>query len=107
IYQFLAAVLQLYFENKPEGEILRRLIALIHAPLEKAGFPIHGNDAFERLEAMLNAVYPARKLRDCGMHEDEIEDFSRSVMETKQRLIVASYIPFTEEHAKTVYRRRY
>ncbi len=107
IYQFLTAVLQLYLEAKPEGEILRRLVALIRAPLEKAGFPIRGGDAFSRLEEMLNAVYPARRLHECGMIEDEIGIFAESVMRTKQRLIIASYIPFTEEHAKIVYRRRY
>lgn len=107
IYQFLTAVLQLYLENKPEGEVLRRLISLIRSPLERAGFPIRGDDAFERLEAMLNAVYPARRLRECGMIKDEIGGFAASVMRTKQRLISASYIPFTEEHAKEVYKRRF
>jgi 4-hydroxybutyrate dehydrogenase len=107
VYQFLAAVLQLYLEKNPEGEILQRLINLIRSPLENAGFPIRGDDVFEKLEAMLNAVYPARRLHECGMVEDEIGIFAENIIRTKQRLIVASYIPFTEEHAKTVYRRRF
>lgn len=107
IYQFLSAVLQLYLEKNPEGEVLRRLIELLLPSLEKAGFPVHGDDVFGQLEAMLNAVHPARRLRDCGMVEEEIGSFAENIIRTKQRLIVASYIPFTEEHAKTVYRRRY
>jgi 4-hydroxybutyrate dehydrogenase len=107
VYQFLSAVLQLYLENNPEGEILLRLIGLLRAPLEKAGFPIRNGNAFEKLEAMLNAVHPAHRLHECGMVEDEIGSFAENIIRTKQRLIVASYIPFTEEHAKTVYRRRY
>lgn len=107
VYQFLSAVLQLYLEKNPEGEILRRLIALLRSPLEKAGFPVRGDDVFERFEDMLNALQPARRLRECGMVEDEIGSFAENIIRTKQRLIIASYIPFAEEHAKTIYRRRY
>lgn len=107
VYQFLTAVFQLYLDEKPEGELLARLVGLIRRPLERAGFQARGADAFDRLEEMLNAVLPARKLSECGMAESEIGTFAENIMRTKQRLIVASYIPFTEEHARSVYRRRY
>jgi hypothetical protein len=41
------------------------------------------------------------------MKEEEIETFCDSLIESKQRLLAASYVPFTREMMVEAYKRRF
>ena len=41
------------------------------------------------------------------MTEQDIKPFTESIFASKQRLLVASYVPFTREQAAEIYRRRF
>jgi len=104
IYQFLVPVLTLYRRERPGG-LLERLESILSAGLQKVGYP-DGGDVFAQLQDMLERLCPLRPLHMAGMTERDILPFANSIMLSKQRLLVASYIPFTEEHAVEIYRQR-
>ena len=79
---------------------------IVEKPLQEAGFAGEA-PVFERLEKMLNQLYPNRPLRETGMTEQDIKPFTESIFASKQRLLVASYVPFTREQAAEIYRRRF
>ena len=105
IYQFLTAVFSIYDQIRPEGA-LAELKDIVEKPLQEAGFAGEA-PVFERLEKMLNQLYPNRPLRETGMTEQDIKPFTESIFASKQRLLVASYVPFTREQAAEIYRRRF
>ncbi len=105
IYEFLTAVFTLYMRENPNGSLLCELADIIEKPLKKAGITDGGN-VFERLDVMLNKLLPNRRLSECGMTEADIEPFVESVFASKQRLLVASYVPFTRDMAKDIYLAR-
>lgn len=107
VYQFLGTVMSIYLRERPDGEIIRELAEIVRKPVERAGFMGDDMDIFDRMQAMLSSVCPMRPLREAGMKEEEIETFCDSLIESKQRLLTASYVPFTRTLLKEAYRRRF
>lgn len=103
IYQFLTAVFT-YYENTSDGPLLEELRQLLEPSLRRAGF--HTGAVFSDLERLLNQLYPTRNLSACGMTEDDIQPFVENIFQAKQRLLAASYAPFTPENAADIYRQR-
>jgi 4-hydroxybutyrate dehydrogenase len=106
VYQYLIPVLKLYERECPDGERLAELREMLAPALARAGFPAHGSDTFDQLQAMLNSLFPLRTMTEAGMTEADIEPFSRNIIETKQRLLTKAYLPFREEWAAELYRER-
>ncbi|MGI6160433.1 MAG: 4-hydroxybutyrate dehydrogenase [Christensenellales bacterium] len=105
-YQFFAQVFNLYKNEKPGGKI-DEIATLIRGYLDKAGIESTDENVFEKLEEMLGRLEPLKSLREYGMKEEEIDVFAQSVMDNQQRLLVNSYVPFTLEHARMIYKNRY
>ena len=105
-YQFFTEVFNLYLEKKPDNRI-DDLANVIAAQLEKVGIACGEKDVFVKLEEMLGKLLPLKDLHEYGMKEEEIDSFAKSVIENQQRLLVNSYIPFTEEYARMIYRNRF
>ena len=103
IYQFLAPVFRFY-EDRADGPLLEELRQLMVPALKRAG--VYSGHAFDDLETLLEQVYPNRRLRKCGMTEADVEPFVRNIFQAKQRLLTASYCPFTEADAAAIYRAR-
>ena len=98
IYMLFGAVLRVYEEADPNGELLRykQLVArALECPVE---------EAIPQLTALLERIVPLRPLRDCGFTEQDIVDFPQSVEINQQRLISNSYIPMTQELMQRIYR---
>lgn len=105
-YQFFTQVFNLYASEKP-GKKLETLSNIIIAQLKKAGIQCGVADAFTKLDEFLGKLLPLKSLKEYGMKEEEIDTFAESVIANQQRLLVNSYIPFTVEHARKIYRNRY
>ena len=103
IYLFLTAVFA-YYERQKDGPLLEELRQLLTPALTRAG--VFTGRAFSDLEKLLNRVYPARWLGECGMKESDVEPFVENIFREKQRLLAASYVPFTEEAAAAIYREK-
>jgi len=106
VYQYLIPVLNLYLREHHDGKRLNELIEMINPILRRAGFLTHGDDVFDQLQRMLNAICPLRTMSEVGMTHDDIEPFTRNIVETKQRLLTKAYIPFKEEMAIELYKER-
>lgn len=103
IYLFLTAVFSFY-ERQGDGPLLEELRLLIRPSLQRAG--VYTGHVFDDLECLLNKLYPARSLTACGMGEADVAPFVENIFQAKQRLLQASYIPFTREAASAVYREK-
>jgi 4-hydroxybutyrate dehydrogenase len=106
IYQFLTTVFDIYERENPKEGLLTELKEIISRPLEKAGFHTGQEGIFQTLEALFNKVYPSRPLSACGMTEGDIEPFVENIFQSKQRLLNASYIPFTKDMAREAFKKR-
>jgi len=62
------------------------------------------NDAFVALAKLLDCVLPLKKLREYGMTEPDIDDFTTNVMEKQGRLTANNYVPLDEGRVKAIYR---
>ncbi|MDD5017801.1 MAG: 4-hydroxybutyrate dehydrogenase [Eubacteriales bacterium] len=105
-YQFFTEVFSIYKREKG-GKKLNVLSNMIMRELGKLDIECDGKDTFNQLGEMLGRLQPLKKLREYGMQKEEIEIFSKSVMDNQQRLLVNSYIPFTIDHAREIYGNRY
>ncbi len=105
IYQFLCPVFRLY-QREAGGSALEEVLDMAEKPLRKCGLFTARKEIFTQLEAMFNRVLPLRSLGEAGMKPEDVEPFANSILATKQRLLVASYVPFTREMAVEIYRER-
>lgn len=105
-YQFLTAVMKLYHKKNPCGELLMKMKDIIIPLLKKFDESTTYDSAFDVLEQVLNAVLPQRRLRECGMTEDDIKPFAEGIIETKMRLIKTSYVDFIIDDAIDIFTTR-
>lgn len=103
ICQFLTAVFT-HYEEAADGPLLEELRQLLIPALRRTGLDTAA--PFAGLERLLNQLCPPRRLREAGMTEADIAPFVESIFQTKQRLLTASYVPFTPAEAEMVYRLR-
>ncbi len=103
IYEFLTEVF-CHYEQTKGGSLLTELGELLRPALDCAG--IVYDSPFEGLGQLLNKVYPLRPLSACGMRDADIVPFAENVFAAKQRLLAASYGPFSIEDAMGIYQRR-
>lgn len=106
VYQFLIPVLNLYQDVCPDHPRFAALREMVKPALSKAGFATEDAVVFKELEKMLNGVFPLRTMGEVGMTEDDIEPFSKNIVETKQRLLTKALIPVNQEQVARMYRER-
>lgn len=96
-YQFFVEVLKYYEKKQPVGKIqdIKKLFADIIGSTE--------DDALEGLGNLLNKLLSLKPLREYGMKKEDINEFSKSVMEKQQRLLGNNYVPFTEQDLVNIY----
>ena len=97
-YAMFTGVLKNYMELRPEGELLKlnRFIA------DLIGCPI--SDVYDETEKLLNVLLPKKPLHAYGMKETEIEQFTDSVLENQQRLLVNNFAEFDRDRILKIYR---
>ncbi|MDO4554211.1 MAG: 4-hydroxybutyrate dehydrogenase [Lachnospiraceae bacterium] len=100
-YAMFTGVMKNYLEVKTDGEIdsLMNFIAeILKCPKM---------DVFEELDKLLSVLIPKKALHEYGMTEQEIVEFSDSVIENQQRLLVNNFVPFDRERILKIYRELY
>ena len=100
-YQFFMDVMELYELKKPGGKIrkLRQTIADV--------FGWEADSAFLRLRELLSNFMETRPLKDYGMTEVQIEEFTESTVQNQQRLLKNNYVELTKEEIREIFKRRY
>lgn len=100
-YAIFTGVMKNYMEIKSNGEIekLNQYIAGI------IGCDVH--NVYEELEKLLNCILMKKKLRDYGVTQEELEEFTDSVLENQGRLLANNFVPLDRERILKIYQELY
>ena len=96
-YAMFTGVLKNYMEIKQDGElaVMNRYLA----ELLGCGVP----EVYDRLEDLLNQILPKKPLHAYGVTEADLEEFTRSVMETQGRLMGNNFVPLDAARVLKIY----
>lgn len=100
-YSMFTGVMKNYMEIHTDGEIavLNRFIANI------LGCDI--DNVYEDLEKLLNYIVPKKALREYGMTEAQIMDFTESVLANQGRLLANNFVELDKNRIYKIYRELY
>lgn len=101
-YQFFTEVFKMYDKKNPGGKILDAKQVFAEA-LECS----EDSDVFNELEIFLNKLISKKPLREYGMIESQIEDFTNSTVENQQRLLANNYVELSKEEIKEIFTSLY
>ncbi len=96
-YAIFSGVMYNYLELKTDGAIaeLSAFIAdILECPVE---------NVFEELENLLNVLIPKKALHEYGMTEDQIDEFTDSVMENQGRLMANNFVVLDRDRVYKIY----
>lgn len=100
-YAMFTGVMKNYMEIKSDGEI-----AVLNQYLsERLG--CSPDAVYEELEKLLNNILEKKALHEYGMREEDIEQFTDSVLENQQRLLANNFVPLNRERIMKIYRELY
>lgn len=98
-YLLFTDVLKKYQEKNPDGE------KLVHLQKKLAGLMnCAPEEAFDRLDDLLGTLIEKKPIRDYGMTESQIEEFSDMTIENQQRLLQNQYVVLSREDIIAIYR---
>ncbi len=98
-YAVFTEVYETYQRLLPEGKIEdlnRHLAAILNCDVE---------NVYKNLEKLLNQILSRRRLRDYGVTEEDLNDFTETVMTKQGRLMANNYTKFDEQTVKQIYRK--
>lgn len=64
-------------------------------------------EVYDRLEDLLNQILPKKPLHAYGVTEADLEEFTRSVMETQGRLMGNNFVPLDAARVLKIYTELY
>ncbi|MCL1982875.1 MAG: 4-hydroxybutyrate dehydrogenase [Clostridiales bacterium] len=101
-YQFFTEVFKMYTRKKPDGKI-KEATGLFAKFLgcDPAG------DVYGELETFLNKLIAKKPLREYGMAESQIDDFTVSTIENQQRLLANNYVFLEKEEIREIFANLY
>lgn len=100
-YAMFTGVMKNYMELKSNGEIekLNRFIAGLIG-CEPAA-------VYESLEELLNVILMKKPLHSYGVTEEDLKEFTESVMVNQGRLMANNFVPLTQERVYKIYQELY
>lgn len=100
-YQMFIGVFKTYQRLNPEGKIaeLNQFLAGILNCEEK--------EVYVKIEELLNVLIPKKQLREYGLKEEELREFTQSVMTKQGRLMANNYVELSEETVYEIYKSLY
>ena len=96
-YEVFTGVMQKYLSVKKDGAIAE-LNAFMAEILDCD--PAH---VYEALESLLDSILHQKPLREYGMTEQNLEEFTVSVMENQQRLLQNNFVPLSHQQIFEIY----
>ena len=100
-YQFFTEVFKMYMKKDPKGKI---------AKANEIFANILGCDVanvYEELEKFLGQIMVKKPLREYGMTEAQIDEFTKSTVDNQQRLLGNNYCGLTDEEIRTIFANLY
>ena len=97
-YAIFTGVMKNYMELKTDGEIavLNQFIAEI--------LGCDSSEVYEELEKLLNHLIQKKALHEYGMTEDQIEEFTDSVIENQGRLMANNFVELDRNRIIKIYK---
>lgn len=101
-YQFFTEVFKMYTRKNPDGKIKQatRIFA------DVLGVDPEG-DVYGELEKFLNKLIVKKPLREYGMTEAQIDEFTKSTVANQQRLLANNYVFLTDEEIREIFANLY
>jgi 4-hydroxybutyrate dehydrogenase len=101
-YQFFTEVFKMYTRKNPDGKIKQatRIFA------DVLGVDPNG-DVYGELEKFLNKLIVKKPLREYGMTEAQIDEFTKSTVANQQRLLANNYVFLTDEEIREIFANLY
>jgi 4-hydroxybutyrate dehydrogenase len=100
-YQFFTEVFKMYMTKEPKGKIAKanEIFANI------LGCDVA--DVYEELEKFLGQIMVKKPLREYGMTEAQIDEFTKSTVDNQQRLLGNNYVVLSDEEIRTIFANLY
>ncbi|HZK87782.1 MAG TPA: hypothetical protein VFC27_01410, partial [Anaerovoracaceae bacterium] len=64
-------------------------------------------EVYDELEKFLNKLIVKKPLREYGMVESQIDEFTKSTVANQQRLLTNNYVPFSDEEIREIFANLY
>lgn len=97
-YQFFTEVFKMYTKKNPTGKIAQA--TKIFADV--LGVDANG-DVYGELEKFLGELIAKKPLREYGMVEAQIDEFTKSTIENQQRLLANNYVPLSDAEIREIF----
>lgn len=97
-YAVFTGVLKNYMELKTDGEIAimnQYLAKLLHCDVKVV---------YDELENLLNSILPKKPLHEYGVTNEDIIEFTDSVMKTQGRLMANNFVPLDRDRVLKIYK---
>ncbi|MGF6376050.1 4-hydroxybutyrate dehydrogenase [Clostridiales Family XIII bacterium PM5-7] len=100
-YQFFTEVFKMYMRKNPKGKII-----LVNQVLAEI-LGCNEDDVYEEIEKVLDKLLTKKTLREYGMTEAQIEEFTDSTLKNQQRLLANNYVPLSRDEIKEIFANLY
>ena len=100
-YQLFTEVFKMYMRKSPDGKIadINRVFAA------ELGCTV--DDVYDELEDLLNKLIAKKQLREYGMTEDQIAEFTESTVKNQQRLLANNYVCLEDGEIREIFANLY
>lgn len=101
-YQFFTEVFKMYDRKNPNGKIIlaKEVFAKVLGCDSKS-------DVFMALEEFLNKLIAKKPLKEYGMVETQIDEFTDSTVANQQRLLANNYVPLSRDEIRQIFANLY
>lgn len=100
-YAIFTGVFKKYQALKPEGKI-KKLNSFLGEILHCSE-----DEVYAEIEKLLNVLLPKKSLREYGVSEEELKDFTENVITKQGRLMANNYTELNEDMVYEIYRSLY
>lgn len=100
-YALFTDVYKTYQRLNPNGDI-----KILNENLSKI-LCCKSSEVYEKAEILLNNIISKKRLKEYGVTEDDISDFTKTVMTKQGRLMANNYTELTEKTVYEIYRELY
>ncbi|MDR1954225.1 MAG: 4-hydroxybutyrate dehydrogenase, partial [Clostridiales Family XIII bacterium] len=101
-YQFFTEVMKKYVAKNPNGKI-KQLTKIFAGVLGSAD----ENNVYEELDQFLGKLITKKPLKDYGMTEAQIDEFTKSTVDNQQRLLANNYVVLDDGELKEIFTALY
>ncbi len=101
-YQFFTEVFKMYDRKNPNGKIVSA-----KEVFAKALGCDPNDEVFEALEGFLNKLIVKKPLKEYGMVESQIDEFTDSTIANQQRLLANNYVSLSREEIRQIFSNLY